>query len=208
MMNYSNKTPMFTRTKNQGFTLIELLVVVSIISILSTASLSIYLDSWEQARDAVRLQDMRTINQALIAFYIDNQRFPGEPAVHGGATAHDEIEGGGQMIGVGNPIDGILERYLPEVPRDPAHDAGEGLLPTAGSSFYYSYDPIHWINPDCYVTNVATDANTSSSAVFGFNRFEVPLARDMSLPDQGRDIDTCHGGDQRLNDADFNRVPQ
>jgi len=192
---------MFTRTKNQGFTLIELMVVVSIISILTTASLGLYLDSWKQARDAVRLQDMRTINQALVAFYIDNRRFPGEPATHNTITFHDGVSSDGQMIGIGEPIDAVLAQYLPEVPVDPAHD---------GVNFFYSYDPLHWVNPDCTLAaSVAeNDANSDSAPVFGFNRFEVPLVLDTSLPDEGRDIDTCHGSEMQLGDADYNRVPQ
>jgi prepilin-type N-terminal cleavage/methylation domain-containing protein len=193
---------MFTHTKKQGFTLIELMVVVSIISILTTASLGLYLDSWKQARDAVRLQDMRSINQALVAFYIDNRRFPDE--------ANDGVIESGQLIGVGNEIDDALRPYLPEVPQDPAHDAGTGVGPSSGSNFFYSYNPIHLVYNDCSITEL--DARTRpeaySAPVFGFNRFEVALIRDTSLVDEGRDIDTCHGNNMRQNDADYNRVPQ
>jgi len=197
---------MFTRTKNQGFTLIELMVVVSIISILTTASLNLYLDSWKQARDAVRLQDMRSINQALVAFYVENRRFPDE--------INDGVSNSGELIGVGDDIDNALRPYLSEVPRDPAHDAGTIWDPAAGSSFFYSYDPTHQINPDCnlsYSTSAEFQADPGSSPpgpVFGFSRFENPLVRDMSLPDEGRDIDTCHDDDHGLNDADYNRAPQ
>jgi prepilin-type N-terminal cleavage/methylation domain-containing protein len=57
----------------RGFTLIELLVVISIISLLSSVILSSLSTARAKARDARRLQDMRTIQTAINLYQNDNR---------------------------------------------------------------------------------------------------------------------------------------
>jgi len=192
---------MIFRNRLAGFTLIEMLVVVAIIGILSTASLTIYIDAQRQSRDAIRLQDMQTINDALVAFYIDNRRYPGQPVNPGEPNPPDGISAAGQIIGAGHEIDDALRPYVSEIPRDPAHDTGNAELPSGNVNFFYSYDPLHTVYADCDVSHeMAVDVlGAERTAVFGFHRFES---------NRERDIVTCQGPGMRLNDADFNRVPQ
>jgi prepilin-type N-terminal cleavage/methylation domain-containing protein len=63
--------------KSKGFTLIELLVVVAIIGILATVVLSSLSSARESARDAKRLNDVKTIQTALEMYANDNGgRYP------------------------------------------------------------------------------------------------------------------------------------
>ena len=171
-------------TNNLGFTLIELLVVITIIGTLASVVLGNMQDSKALARDAKRIQDMNQIRAALQLFYIDNGRYPG---------VLDSIPVGGQMIGVGNEIDDALELYMSEAPRDPLHDAGNGVLPEANSDYFYGYDPQHnLLPPPCVIPIPPGPYN--KGITFGFNRAEATI----NLPDS-----TCVGGDVNLNDADY-----
>lgn len=164
------------RITKAGFTLIELLVVISIISILAMVALSNFNDSRAVARDVIRVTDMEAIEQALFLFYQVNDRYPG--------TA-EGIPTTGQMIGVGSSIDTALAPYLSEVPRDPRHD---------GTEFFYAYDPHHNVQ----ISPCPPAAFTGESGVvFGFNRTEV-----RGVVRQ----DTCHGGDQQLDQAHYNKA--
>jgi general secretion pathway protein G len=182
-----NSNHMTHLSHSKGFTLIELLVVISIIGLLAASIANSFTDIKAGARDAVRLQDMRTIEGALLAFFIENQRFPN--------ISDDGIDTGGETIGVGNPIDAALAPHLPSIPIDPRHDAGTGLRPVAGALYFYSYDPYHYISlEDCLASTAPSSALIG--IVFGFNTAEGTMERV---------IDTCHGGNVNLDNADFNR---
>jgi prepilin-type N-terminal cleavage/methylation domain-containing protein len=178
-------------TSQSGFTLIELLVVISIISVMSSVILSNLNDARASARDTVRISDMHQIRTAFELFYYDNRRYPGST---------DGISGGGELIGVGNPIDTALLPYLTPIPRDPLHDAGAGLSPTNGALYFYSYDPQHIVYlPVCTIDPVGDGLSglTASGGVFGFNKSET-----QGVVKQ----DTCSGSNVNLNNADFNEA--
>lgn len=170
--------------KQAGFTLIELLVVVAIIGMLASIVLANISDAQATARDTKRLSDMRSLEQALIQFFVDNGRFPNQN--------NDGVSNGGTLIGTGQPIDDALLPYINPIPRDPLHDAGEGLRPTTGALYFYSYDPAHWID----LEPCGFGASAGGGAILGFNNAETNTERS---------IDTCRGGDMNLHRADFNR---
>jgi prepilin-type N-terminal cleavage/methylation domain-containing protein len=172
--------------KSSGFTLIELLVVIAIIGVIGSVALSSLDTARSSARDAVRIQDMRALRFAFEQFYNDNNRYPG---------ALDGVPSSGQMLGVGNEIDVALQPYIDPVPRDPRHDAGTGVAPTAGALYFYSYDPWHWRSmTDCGGTSKPADT-VNVQGLFGFNKAE----------NSGNYTkDTCWGTHMNLDDADYN----
>lgn len=171
----------FQHSNSGGFTLIELLVVTAIIGMFTSILVGNMNEAQAIARDAKRMEDMKTINQALELFFSDYGRYPG---------VLDGIPLTGQLIGVGNEIDTALLRYLSTAPIDPLHDAGTGVTPTAGALFFYSYDPSHNLD-DCVGV-----LRPNGGIVFGFNYAET-----YSTPDRT----TCSGPDMGLNNAFFNR---
>jgi len=60
----------------KGFTLIELLVVVAIIGVLASMVMSSLNDARVRARDAKRHADIKTIQNALELYYLDNNHYP------------------------------------------------------------------------------------------------------------------------------------
>jgi prepilin-type N-terminal cleavage/methylation domain-containing protein len=68
---------MFKKSKNlKAFTLIELLVVISIIGLLSTFAIIALNNAKAKARDTKRMNDLKTISQALEMYYLDNGTYP------------------------------------------------------------------------------------------------------------------------------------
>lgn len=64
---------MFRNKKNNnGFTLIELLVVISIIALLTSIVLAALAEAKAKARDARRLEDMRTLQTAIAMYQNDH----------------------------------------------------------------------------------------------------------------------------------------
>ncbi len=82
-------------SRPRGFTVIELMVVISIILILISFAVPMYLKSIQRARDAVLRQDLYTLRQAIDQFTLDKQRAP---------QSLDEL---------------VQEHYLGVVPKDP-----------------------------------------------------------------------------------------
>src|SRR3989344_3827473 len=70
----------------RGFTLIELLVVISIIGLLSSATLASLNTVRARARDARRLQDIKEIEKALQLYFNEQRDFPDE-TTSGGSLA-------------------------------------------------------------------------------------------------------------------------
>lgn len=68
--------------RQKGFTLIELLVVMAIIGILTVIGLSSFVGSQQRARDAARKSEMKSLSEALNAYYADNGLFPNEVLVN------------------------------------------------------------------------------------------------------------------------------
>jgi len=67
---------MFNRSSSRGFTLIEIMVVVVILGILAGIVVPRIMDRPDDARIAKARQDIRTIEQALQLYRMDNYVYP------------------------------------------------------------------------------------------------------------------------------------
>jgi len=61
---------------HRGFTLIELLVVVAVIGVLATVALPIFSSYVTRAKSSRAAADIRTIDQAISAYFIDHNALP------------------------------------------------------------------------------------------------------------------------------------
>lgn len=83
------------RTSQKGFTLIELLIVVAIIAILAAIAVPNFLEAQVRAKVSRTKSDMRALNTAIEAYYVDQNRYPTDRDVAGkrpqGAPAGTEV---------------------------------------------------------------------------------------------------------------------
>lgn len=70
--------------KFRAFTLVELLVVISIIGLLSTLALVSLNGARAKARDAIRINDIKIISDAIEMYNIDNDEYPIDPCAETG----------------------------------------------------------------------------------------------------------------------------
>ena len=69
-------SPQSGRRRQRGFTLIELMIVISIILILISTAIPIYLQSIKRARESVLKQNLFTIRSVIDQFTMDKQKAP------------------------------------------------------------------------------------------------------------------------------------
>jgi len=103
-----------TLSKQKGFTLIELLVVVAIIGILASLVLSSLNNSRASARDAKRDLNIKTIQNALELYHLENGTYPyiGSNNAYSNSTngSWDSLEA---LLGTTLPVDPINENVNP-----------------------------------------------------------------------------------------------
>ena len=126
--------------KKSGFTLIELLVVVAIIGILATVVLSSLSSARERARDAKRLSDIKTIQNALEMYANDNNgRYPIARVGSHKGSSWSNFE---TALGTTPPVD----------PLNISDSSGD--LAAKNGHFVYSYessDTSDWCNSRAYI---------------------------------------------------------
>ncbi|MDO8493454.1 MAG: type II secretion system protein [bacterium] len=114
---------MFKKKLGQkGFTLIELLVVIAIIGILSSVVLVSLNSARVKARDAKRISDVGSIQQALALYYDSHGFYPP------GANTNPALNALGTVLAPGVLI---TEKFLASVP----------VAPNSGESYSYSVAP-------------------------------------------------------------------
>ncbi|HHH12272.1 MAG TPA: prepilin-type N-terminal cleavage/methylation domain-containing protein, partial [Candidatus Moranbacteria bacterium] len=64
------------KATKKGFTLIELLIVIAIIGILASIILVNLAGARAKARDAERLTQIKSVQNALELYFLDNNRYP------------------------------------------------------------------------------------------------------------------------------------
>lgn len=112
--------PTRPRHARLGFSLLELVITVSIISILAGSVAPSLSRRLSKSRDAQRMADLRTIQEAIELFHVDRGRWPvadGNAAYGNWDVSHDggfiaELQQAGFMLDdVGDPLDSDLHRY-------------------------------------------------------------------------------------------------
>lgn len=108
----------------RGFTLLELLVVIAIIGLLSSIIVISVNSARAKARDAIRLADLRQMQEALEMYFLDNGNYPNIHAFTTGTSC------GSSWCA----LETALAPYIKSLPRDPlssqafygfAYDGGE-----------------------------------------------------------------------------------
>ena len=119
----------------KGFTLIELLVVISIIGVLSTVVLGSLSDARAAARDARRLQDIRSIQTALEVYYLENGEYPSTISIAGGTTNSPNIHWANSAYESWENLETIMGVTLP---RDPSNTIGAGWVGSDTNALQYA----------------------------------------------------------------------
>jgi prepilin-type N-terminal cleavage/methylation domain-containing protein len=110
------------KTHKSGFTLLEILLVVGIIAILAGIVIVAINPSRQlaTARDTERRSDLKQINNALLQYYIDNQKFPTSVVSDTLAEICNSGSGDGDYC-PDETIDlsVLVPKYLSAIPTDP-----------------------------------------------------------------------------------------
>ena len=67
-------------TNQKGFTLIELMVVIAIIGVLAAIAIPKFSESTASAKDAKLKADLRTLDSAIMMYYVQATAYPTTPA--------------------------------------------------------------------------------------------------------------------------------
>jgi prepilin-type N-terminal cleavage/methylation domain-containing protein len=110
--------------KFKGFTLIELLVVISIIGILVSVVIASYGSIQKKSRDERRKSDLAEISSALILYFQDFDKYPGDI----GSYPSDNS---------GGWIPGVSPTFFKNLPQDPGNSGTSST--DCSSEFTYCY---------------------------------------------------------------------
>lgn len=127
------------KAKNKkAFTLIELLIVIAIIGILSSIVLVNLNSARVKARDAARLSSIKSIQNALDAYFVANEHYP--RSINCGSTSPNaswcnssSVDGNGHWI-KDNGV-GVISSW--NDPVDPGQSASPKWLPSGGGTYFY-----------------------------------------------------------------------
>ena len=117
---FSNQNLQFSN----GFTMIELLIVIVIMGILSVVGIGAFTSSQIKARDSQRKTDLRTIGDALEAYYNDYGSYP-------------VSSGDGNFLGCG--VNGVEACAYGDIWQDDNGTAYMVQIPTDPNDGYYYY---------------------------------------------------------------------
>lgn len=133
----------------KGFTLIELLVVVAIIGVLATLILGSLNSAQAKARDARRVSDIKTIQNALEMYYLDNGTYP--------TVAWRSSNNDTQWS--------YLESQLGmELPKDPINETGSvQYSPYALAYTYFAHNTAAYCNGQAYMLIYNKETETGNS---------------------------------------------
>lgn len=125
-----------------GFTLIELMTVVVIIGLLATSVTLIISKHQQRARDARRVEDITSINEALKLYYQQKFNYPHENdtcSVNGSLFDTSNCNNSGNWADNGIKTELVNNGYLKNLPVDPINKY----------KFQYYYEPFAARTDDC-----------------------------------------------------------
>lgn len=159
-----------TSIQSSAFTIVELLIVIVVVAVLAAVSVVAYTGIQGRAKDAQRLQDMKTIMKALEVYKITNGNYPAAVSTAGFAGWEASSASGGFIPALVSASSGVTS-----VPVDPinsiAVSAGIGSNSQNFLYFYHRYSPG---SSNC-------DPNRGHFYVLGVTRFDT-IARGQSHP--------------------------
>lgn len=184
---YVMTSKIYNQSNNpSGITLIEMLLVMSVMVLLTSIGFAEVTVAQAKARDAQRIADMKTIEQALHLYYLDHGTYPNE------TTTGGLILNGWEVSFYPDFIETLQPFYLPKIPVDPVNSGPLGEISWSAQrpdgTFFYAY---HFYN--------FADAGsfygcpwTGSFAVLAFRSLEA--GRPMNLPKAHCGPYPCPGG--------------
>jgi prepilin-type N-terminal cleavage/methylation domain-containing protein len=114
----------------RAFTLIELLVVIAIIGLLSSIVLAALQTARNKGSDAKRFSDLRSMEQALDAYYQDNGHYPINSSCNNSGTNWCTMCANlGVFVNFSSAatmIPGLTPTYIATIPQDPLYSGAAG----------------------------------------------------------------------------------
>jgi prepilin-type N-terminal cleavage/methylation domain-containing protein len=162
---------MYSARKSRGFTLVELLVVIAIIAILATIGALVYGNAQKKARNAKRVSDLNTVEQALHLYSTDHD---GAYPTTGSVWKSECADGGN--LDPNAVIPELLPKYLHSFPSDPRTDRVANtscyMYWSDGANFKFRDDHIAELSAEDYQAqrnfiDPARDGGTNNCLVDG-----------------------------------------
>lgn len=137
--------------KQRGFTLLELLIAITILAILSAATISSYTSVVSRGRDAKRKEDLKQILNALQAYYADNGKYPPAGGSHAGCSAPSGYSDTVTQFGcfdfdnaTSTWIPELVPKYMKTEPNDPNYNNSspsscQGAQDNSANTVCYKY---------------------------------------------------------------------
>ena len=141
--------------RSAGFTLFELVIVISIMMVLAGVLVPVVGDRLARARDARRMQDLKTVVAAIDNYLYDNGVLPDHDTEAGSGGWDTTLDGSfiSQLVSAG---------YLKENLRDPLNDA------THHYRYYHYAAGYAGIPSDFYVVGILNFESAAFAGQTGF----------------------------------------
>jgi type II secretion system protein G len=133
--------------ETRGFTLIELLVVIAIIGVLSSVVLASLNSARAKTRDTARMSDLRQMETALNAYFLDNGSYPDSAGNWRGTTPGCFGGNGATYLA---PL--VTGNYISRIPEDPNPNVSSGncyVYRSNGSEYMFlAFRTVESFNPN------------------------------------------------------------
>ena len=149
----------------RGFTLVELLVSITILSLLVTFVTLNFSQLRAEARDEIRINDLRQIQMALSAYKAEYGHFPRESEGYSGDGLAGIICTDASVCTadrLDTPINRVIREFMGPGVRDPLHNEG------AGERYWYYYDGVK----NCLSTNHAVTLHARTMETESFQNVD------------------------------------